>query len=258
MRGLVLEGGGAKGCYQIGAYKALVELRIDFDYVVGTSIGAINAAMICQGDWEMAYKLWENISYEDVISCKDRDINSIMEQSFSLDNAKDKLDLAKGFFDNKGFGVEPLNDLLSKYIDEKRVRESKMKFGLNTVDVEQRKVLNLFIEDIPQGHLQDYLRASSNLLVFKQEKLDGKRLIDGGYMENNPYKMVDDVCDEVMIVSLKPYLLTHKLKKNPKYTIIKTWDRGFPRVLEFEKEKMRYGLKLGYEDTMKVYRNISK
>ena len=79
MRGLVLEGGGAKGCYQIGAYKALMEMGITFDYVVGTSIGAINAAMICQGDWEIAYKLWENISYEDVISLKDNDINSILE-----------------------------------------------------------------------------------------------------------------------------------------------------------------------------------
>lgn len=258
MRGLVLEGGGARGCYQIGAYKAFVEMGIDFDYVVGTSIGAINAAMICQGDWEIAYKLWENLTYDDVISLKDNDVNSIMEQSLSLDNAKDKLGLAKDFIDNKGFSVEPLNELLSEYIDEKRVRESKMKFGLNTVDVEQRRVLNLFIDDIPQGHLRDYLRASSNLLVFKQEKLDGKRLIDGGYMENNPYKMIDDVCDEVVIVSLKPYLLTNKLKKNPKYTIIKTWDRDFPKILEFEKEKMRYGLKLGYDDTMKVYADLKK
>ncbi|MDU4571727.1 MAG: patatin-like phospholipase family protein, partial [Finegoldia magna] len=95
-------------------------------------------------------------------------------------------------------------------------------------------------------------------LVFKQEKLDGKWLIDGGYMENNPYKMVDDVCDEVVIVSLKPHLLTSKLKKNPKYTIIKTWDKDFPKILEFEKEKMQYGLKLGYDDTMKVYGKISE
>lgn len=258
MRGLVLEGGGAKGCYQIGAYKALVEMGITFDYVVGTSIGAINAAMICQGDWEIAYKLWENISYEDVISLKDNDINSIFEESLTLENARDKISLAKDFIDNKGFGVDPLNDLLSKYIDEKKVRESKMKFGLNTVDVENRKVLNLFIEDIPVGHLCDYLRASSNLLVFKQEKLDGKKLIDGGYLENNPYKMIDDICDEIVIVSLKPYMLTNKLKKNPKYTIIKTWDRGFPKILEFEKEKMRYGLKLGYEDTLKVYADLKK
>lgn len=258
MRGLVLEGGGARGCYQIGAYKALVEMGIDFDYVVGTSIGAINAAMICQGDWEIAYKLWENLTYDDVISVKDNDVNSIMKERLCLENARDKLNLARDFFDNKGFSVEPLNELLSKYIDEKKVRESKMKLGLNTVDVEQRRVLNLFIEDIPQGHLRDYLRASSNLLVFKQEKLDGKKLIDGGYMENNPYKMIDNVCDEIVIVSLKPHLLTIKLKTNPKYTIIKTWDRDFPKILEFEKEKMQYGLKLGYEDTMKVYGKISE
>ena len=154
----------------------------------------------------------------------------IFEESLTLENAKDKISLAKDFIDNKGFGVDPLNDLLSKFIDEKKVRESKMEFGLNTVDVENRKVLNLFIDDIPQGHLRDYLRASSNLLVFKQEKIDGKRLIDGGYMENNPYKMIDDVCDEIVLVSLKPYLLTNKLKRNPKYTIIKTWDRGFPKI----------------------------
>ena len=143
MRGLVLEGGGARGCYQIGAYKALVEMGIDFDYVVGTSIGAINAAMICQGDLEIAYKLWENLTYDDVISVKDNDVNSIMKERLCLENARDKLNLAKDFFDNKGFGVEPLNESLSEYIDEKRVRESMMKFGLNTVDVEQRKVLNL-------------------------------------------------------------------------------------------------------------------
>ena len=193
-----------------------------------------------------------------MISVKDNDVNSIMKERLCLENARDKLNLAKDFFDNKGFGVEPLNELLSEYINEKRVRESKMKFGLNTVDVEQRRVLNLFIDDIPQGHLRDYLRASSNLLVFKQEKIDGKKLIDGGYMENNPYKMIDDVCDEVVIVSLKPYMLTNKLKKNPKYTIIKTWDRDFPKVMEFEKEKMRYGLKLGYDDTMKVYADLKK
>ena len=44
MIGLVLEGGGAKGAYHIGAYRALSELGIQIDGVVGTSIGAINAA----------------------------------------------------------------------------------------------------------------------------------------------------------------------------------------------------------------------
>ena len=44
MRGLVLEGGGAKGAYEAGAIKALQKKKIYFDGVSGTSIGAINAA----------------------------------------------------------------------------------------------------------------------------------------------------------------------------------------------------------------------
>src|ERR1700738_4681680 len=44
---LVMQGGGAPGCYQGGAYQALHEAGIEPDWVVGTSIGAINAAIIC-------------------------------------------------------------------------------------------------------------------------------------------------------------------------------------------------------------------
>ena len=46
MRGLALEGGGAKGSYEIGAYIALKELGYKFDMVAGTSIGSLNAALI--------------------------------------------------------------------------------------------------------------------------------------------------------------------------------------------------------------------
>ena len=43
---LVLQGGGALGAYQIGVYEALHEAGIEPDWVVGTSIGAINASII--------------------------------------------------------------------------------------------------------------------------------------------------------------------------------------------------------------------
>src|SRR5580765_1385849 len=43
---LVLQGGGALGAYQIGVYEALHEAGIEPDWVIGTSIGAINAALI--------------------------------------------------------------------------------------------------------------------------------------------------------------------------------------------------------------------
>ena len=44
--GLVLEGGGAKGAYQIGAWKALKEAGVKIKGVSGTSVGALNGALI--------------------------------------------------------------------------------------------------------------------------------------------------------------------------------------------------------------------
>ena len=56
MLGLALEGGGAKGAYEIGAYRALTELGYHFDVICGVSIGAINAALLAQGmsTWDAA------------------------------------------------------------------------------------------------------------------------------------------------------------------------------------------------------------
>ena len=59
--GLILAGGGAKGAYQIGAWKAMRELNIEFEAIAGASVGAINGAMIAQGDFDDAYELWSNV-----------------------------------------------------------------------------------------------------------------------------------------------------------------------------------------------------
>ena len=49
MLGLALEGGGSRGAYHIGAYKACRQLGLEFDAICGSSIGAVNAALLCQG-----------------------------------------------------------------------------------------------------------------------------------------------------------------------------------------------------------------
>ena len=61
MKALVLSGGGLKGSYQIGAYKALKKLRYNFDIVTGTSIGAINGAFITAKEEKKAIELWKNV-----------------------------------------------------------------------------------------------------------------------------------------------------------------------------------------------------
>ena len=64
MKALVLSGGGAKGSYQIGAWKALKKLHIKFDIVTGTSIGALNGAMVTQNSYRRTISLWKKINLE--------------------------------------------------------------------------------------------------------------------------------------------------------------------------------------------------
>ena len=61
--GLVLAGGGGKGAYHIGVWKALKEFGIEqsIGAVAGTSVGALNAALFAQGDYKIAESVWKNI-----------------------------------------------------------------------------------------------------------------------------------------------------------------------------------------------------
>ena len=77
MIGLVLEGGGAKGSYHVGAYKAILDEGIEIQGVTGTSAGALNGAMIVQGDFDICCKLWEDISYSMVINANDEEMQRL-------------------------------------------------------------------------------------------------------------------------------------------------------------------------------------
>ena len=60
MIGLALEGGGVRGSYQAGAYIAFLECNIKIDGVCGTSIGALNGAIIASGRGSDLPSIWRN------------------------------------------------------------------------------------------------------------------------------------------------------------------------------------------------------
>lgn len=64
--GLVLSGGGGKGAYEIGCWRALCESGVRIGAVSGTSVGALNAALVAQGDLDEARELWSQITAKDV------------------------------------------------------------------------------------------------------------------------------------------------------------------------------------------------
>lgn len=66
-KAVVLGGGGSRGSYQIGVWKALQELDFDYEIVTGTSVGALNGAMMVQKDYELAEHMWQKLKTSDVM-----------------------------------------------------------------------------------------------------------------------------------------------------------------------------------------------
>ena len=64
---IVLAGGGSRGAYQLGVWKALREMGVDYQLVTGTSVGALNGTLMVQQDYEKACQVWENITSEDIV-----------------------------------------------------------------------------------------------------------------------------------------------------------------------------------------------
>jgi hypothetical protein len=69
-RGLVLEGGGAKGAWQFGVLQALAESGIHFDVVSGTSVGALNGAIWCADRLDVGKEMWSSMSLPRVFALK--------------------------------------------------------------------------------------------------------------------------------------------------------------------------------------------
>ena len=67
-RGLVLQGGGAKGAFQYGVLKELHSAGFEFDVISGTSVGALNASLVATDSWDQGDLLWTNLSLKSAFS----------------------------------------------------------------------------------------------------------------------------------------------------------------------------------------------
>ena len=66
-RAVVLSGGGTKGAFELGVWKALNELSIEYDIVTGTSIGSINGALMCMKDYDRCENMWKSMTMTDLV-----------------------------------------------------------------------------------------------------------------------------------------------------------------------------------------------
>lgn len=238
---LVLSGGGSRGAYEAGAWQALAELGIRIDIVTGTSVGAINGAMVVQGDLDNTVRLWKEIETHMI---------------FDVPEGTQPREYAREIVFNKGAGTSGLKKLLEKYIDEETVRKAPADFGVVIVELPTFTPHYVYKEEMKPGQLLDHILASASLYpAIHSCEIDGKEYIDGGYADVMPVQMaLDKGADEVIAVYLNAVGIVDRkaLQATPNLTLIESrWDLG--STLIFDTDNARRIMRLGYLDAMKAY-----
>jgi len=192
LKALVLPGGGGRGAYQVGVAKALAEEGVKFDLAFGTSIGGLNATLLAQGDISRLEELWCSIRPKDIFRLPSASQLSHMLLGHKL-----------GLLD-----TSPLEELLRREIDLKKLKASQTKVGLFTTDLCSLETRCITIDSIMStNELIDVLMATSAVpLAFPPRHLSGKGLwVDGGLVKNTPMQAAIDLgAEEIFVVLLHP------------------------------------------------------
>lgn len=254
--GIVLEGGGARGSYQIGAWKALREAGIKIRGIAGASVGALNGALICMDDLEKAEEIWENIRYSQVIDVDDDVIETVKKLDLKSLNLVKVAEDAKKILKDKGLDITPLKNLIESVVDEDKIRSSDRELYLTTYSVTDRELLVLNAKDIPDGEIGDMLLASAYFPAFRNDKLGGKRYLDGGGWNNVPINILLEH-DYKDILVIRIYGLGYDSERTTEIPEDVHVTHIAPRqdlggILEFDRTRARKNMALGYYDAKRV------
>lgn len=253
---LVLSGGGGKGAYQIGSWKALVDCGVEIGGVYGTSVGALNAAGVSMGDFERARDVWLNMD-ENMVMDQSPEFKQLLDTIRSKTRLVEKFRTMKRVLSDTGIDVTPLRREVESLISEKMVRESGLDLGIVTYSITEMKPKLMLLENIPNGKLVDYIMASANYPIFRREEIDSKKFIDGGVYKNIPLDMAKKRgFKNIVIVQIggKRFADTVSLMASMftrDFRIIRIKPRVFyGGPMDFDKEISRKFLIEGYLDTL--------
>ena len=244
---VVLSGGGAKGSYQLGVWKALRELHIKYDIVTGTSIGALNGVFMCENSYFKAKRIWRRLNLEYLFN--------------ELPKSNKEIDILKlfgaNFIKNGGMDIKKIESILEDNVNKRKFYNSKIDFGLITYNFTTKKPLILSKEKIPSDKLIDYLMASATCYpAFKMKDIDGDKYIDGGYYDNLPVELAIKLgAESLIIVDLGAPGFKKKINNKIDSIVIKP-KNNISFFLNFDEKTAKINVKFGYNDTLKAFKKL--
>lgn len=254
---IALEGGGAKGGYEIGVWQALDEAGIKYNAVSGTSVGALNGGLMAMRDLPRAIDAWNNMKLGKVIELdeeQEENLSRAFNGDIGLDDVQRLIPEALEIIKHRGLDVAPLRAWVREVVDAKAIKESDVELYIATVSITDRKALEVKVNDLPEDQICDMLLASAYHPTFKLEKLGGKFYTDGGFVDTLPlHALVTNGYKDIIAVRIPGigHNRRFKMPDDVNVTYIAT-NADLGGVLNFDAEQSRRDMAIGYLDAKRV------
>ncbi len=205
--GLALGGGGARGCFHIGAIKALDEANITINYIAGTSIGAFIGGIYVAGDIHELENYLIKIKWRDVL----KHFDPVLPR-------------------NGLFGGKKVMKLIKSLLHYDNFKKTKIPFIAVTTNLANGKEVHL-----SKGKISDAIRASIAIPGIITPFKKGKQyFVDGGVVNPLPINVVQKMgADIVIAIDLNHYFIREELNKRyktPKGTLSKIFGSSWPNI----------------------------
>lgn len=242
--GIVLCGGGAKGAYQIGVWKALKEYGIfeQISGISGVSIGAINEILMAGADYETAERVWKEINFLTV-----------------FDTEPELIDMVEGTFSRN-----EMIDIMRENIDYDKVANSSYSLYVNITrtgtNMEDQGRIPVYdsLNHKTASQMEKIILASSALpIVYEAVLIDGYYYRDGGLTDNMPIKpLYEQGYRKIIVVGLShTAAINTDLYPDCEIVLIrpsKSLGNTFSGTLSFNKRDIEMRMELGYRDARRV------
>lgn len=250
---IVLSGGGSCGSYQIGVWKALRKLGINYDIVTGTSVGALNGLLMVQQDFHLAYKMWSNLNYDLIFK------DFIDSNDNHLDDKSIYFKYVDSFIKNGGMDTTNLENTINNIFDINKFYSSSIDFGIIVYNLSKLKAETVVKKDSDPDTIKDYIIASATCYpAFKVKKISNQKYIDGGYSDNLPINLAISLgAERVIAIDLDQVGFKKKILNNDAEIVYINPANDIGSFLFFDKSQAQKNICYGYNDTMKIFGKLS-
>jgi len=269
--GLVLGGGGAKGAYEMGAWKAICQLGLSKNVKIysGTSIGAINCALIQIMDSDYAANVWLKYNLEKIFMSNRINYNDILEIITNIRRGKE-IDF-EGILSRDGLinlleeiNIKKLETIISDFyvtvVNVTKIAKEKrlIKPALDWYEGRKTGITQYInLKDTMEDYIVKVLTASSALpVIYTPVEINGEYYVDGGINDNLPILPIyQRGYRKIIVISCDMVNYNNIVRRFPSTDVLLIQPSRYlgnliNGTLNFNKNKLNQSLKLGYYDAM--------